>query len=106
MVNTNAISALALEEKENRKLVNMGYQTALAIALHKFPKGLATFVAVLDIAIAMHNIPEEFCVALPVYYATGDRFKGFMWGTLSTLGYIWTDWYIDRIPSVGEYNVR
>jgi len=90
MVDTNAM----IQEKENKKLVNMGYQTALAIALHNFPEGLATFVAVLDdpkvgailaIAIAMHNIPEGFCVALPVYYATGDRVKGFMWGTLSGL---------------------
>lgn len=93
MVDTNAMIADS-QQQENKKLVNMGYQTALAIALHNFPEGLATFVAVLDdpkvgailaIAIAMHNIPEGFCVALPVYYATGDRIKGFAWGTLSGL---------------------
>lgn len=80
------------EAKEKRKLTRMGLQTALAIALHNFPEGLATFVAFLDdptigvafaVAIAIHNIPEGFCVSLPVYYATGDRRKAFLWGTFS-----------------------
>lgn len=80
------------EADENKKLVRMGVQTAVAIALHNFPEGLATYVAVLDdpsigavlaIAIGIHNIPEGFCVALPIYYATGDRRKAFMWGALS-----------------------
>merc|ERR1711976_786272 len=70
----------------------MGMQTAVAIALHNFPEGLATYVSVLDdpsigavlaIAIGIHNIPEGFCVALPVYYATGNRMKAFWWGALS-----------------------
>ena len=78
--------------QEKRKLVRMGLQTALAIALHNFPEGLATFIAFLDepaigiafaIAIAIHNIPEGFCVSLPVYYATGNRRKAFLWGTFS-----------------------
>ena len=77
---------------EKRKLVRMGLQTAVAIALHNFPEGLATFVAFLDepaigiafaIAIAIHNIPEGFCVSLPVYYATGNRRKAFLWGIFS-----------------------
>jgi len=77
---------------ENQKLQNMGLQTAIAIALHNFPEGLATFVAVLNepkvgvilaIAIGIHNIPEGLCVSLPVYYATGNRWKAFWWGALS-----------------------
>lgn len=27
------------------------------------------------VAIAMHNIPEGICVAMPIYYATGSRWK-------------------------------
>jgi len=82
------------KEIEDKKLIKMGMQTAVAIALHNFPEGLATYVAVLDdpkvgavlaIAIAIHNIPEGFCVSLPIYYATGDRKKAFMWGALSGL---------------------
>ena len=70
----------------------MGLATAISIAVHNFPEGLATFVATLDepsvgatlaIAIAIHNIPEGLCVAIPVYYATGNRRKAFLWGFLS-----------------------
>ncbi len=39
--------------------------------------------AALAVAIALHNIPEGVCVALPVYYATGSKWKGFMWAFLS-----------------------
>jgi len=81
-------------DDEQKKLVRMGLSTALAIAIHNFPEGLATFVAALDdpsvgavlaIAIGIHNIPEGLCVALPIYYATGNRWKAFMWGCLSGL---------------------
>lgn len=80
------------DKYNERKLLQMGLLTAVAIALHNFPEGLATFVAVLDnpsagavlaIAIAMHNVPEGLCVAIPVYYATGNRRKAFLWGALS-----------------------
>ena len=80
------------EHVENRKLLHMGLLTAIAIALHNFPEGLATFVAVQDdpsvgavlaMAIAIHNVPEGLCVALPAYYATGSRRKAFLWGSLS-----------------------
>jgi len=79
---------------EKKKLIQMGASTALGIAIHNFPEGLATFVAALDdpkvgavlaIALGIHNIPEGLCVALPVYYATGNRMKGFLWGLLSGL---------------------
>eukprot|EP00548_Thalassiothrix_antarctica_P018995 CAMPEP_0194194188 /NCGR_PEP_ID=MMETSP0154-20130528/75444_1 /TAXON_ID=1049557 /ORGANISM="Thalassiothrix antarctica, Strain L6-D1" /LENGTH=452 /DNA_ID=CAMNT_0038918591 /DNA_START=371 /DNA_END=1733 /DNA_ORIENTATION=- len=79
-------------EVENKKLVKMGINTAIAIGLHNFPEGLATFVAalndprvgaVLAIAIGIHNIPEGLCVALPIYYATGNRMKAFAWALLS-----------------------
>jgi len=77
---------------DDHKLMNMGLQTALAIGLHNFPEGLATFVAsvndpkvgaVLAVAIGIHNIPEGICVSLPIYYATGNRVKAFMWALLS-----------------------
>lgn len=80
------------EARERKKLIKMGINTAVAIALHNFPEGLATFVATLDdprvgavlaIAIGIHNIPEGLCVALPVYYATGNRLKAFTWALLS-----------------------
>eukprot|EP00560_Eucampia_antarctica_P008092 CAMPEP_0197824966 /NCGR_PEP_ID=MMETSP1437-20131217/2131_1 /TAXON_ID=49252 ORGANISM="Eucampia antarctica, Strain CCMP1452" /NCGR_SAMPLE_ID=MMETSP1437 /ASSEMBLY_ACC=CAM_ASM_001096 /LENGTH=399 /DNA_ID=CAMNT_0043424787 /DNA_START=168 /DNA_END=1367 /DNA_ORIENTATION=- len=81
-------------EAERKQLARMGLHTALAIGLHNFPEGLATFVATLDdpkvggvlaVAIGIHNIPEGLCVALPIYYATGDRKKAFLWALLSGL---------------------
>lgn len=83
-----------IDSMEKKRLIQMGASTALAIAIHNFPEGLATFVAALDdpkvgavlaIALGIHNIPEGLCVALPVYYATGNRMKGFLWGLLSGL---------------------
>jgi len=68
------------------KLLRMGLFSALAIAIHNFPEGLATFIAALNdvnlgistaVAIAIHNIPEGIAVAVPVYYATGSRRKAF-----------------------------
>jgi ZIP family zinc transporter len=79
-------------EKEKQKLMRMSINTAVAIGLHNLPEGLATFVAslndpriggVLAIAIAIHNIPEGLCVAMPIYYATGNRWKAFGWAVLS-----------------------
>jgi len=70
----------------------MGLKTALAIAIHNLPEGLATFVATLAepsvgvtlaVAIAIHNIPEGLCVALPIYYASGSRHLGFFWALIS-----------------------
>jgi ZIP family zinc transporter len=80
------------EATHNAELQKMGINTAVAIAIHNFPEGLATFVATLAepsvgitlaIAIGIHNIPEGLCVALPIYYATDSRLKGFLWALLS-----------------------
>ena len=76
----------------DQKLVRMGLNTALAIGIHNFPEGLATFVATLAdptvgvslaVAIAIHNVPEGLCVSIPIFYATGDRRKAFLWALLS-----------------------
>jgi ZIP family zinc transporter len=75
-------------------LMRMGLFTALAIGIHNFPEGLATFLAVLKdpalgmaiaVAIALHNIPEGISVAVPIYYATGKRGKAFAWSMVSGL---------------------
>jgi len=72
----------------------MGLFTALAIAIHNFPEGLATFLAALHdpglgiaiaIAIALHNIPEGISVSVPIFYATGNRKKAFIYSLLSGL---------------------
>ena len=79
---------------EFNKLHRMGLFTALAIAIHNFPEGLATFVAAIKdphlgiaiaVAIAIHNVPEGIAVSIPIYYATGSRRKAFLYSFLSGL---------------------
>ena len=78
----------------DKRLLRMGMFSALAIAIHNFPEGLATFAAVLSdpaigisiaVAIAIHNIPEGIAVSVPIYYATGSRKKAFWLSFLSGL---------------------
>ena len=73
-------------------LKRTGVFTALAIGIHNFPEGFATFVSALDdpklglaiaFAIAIHNIPEGMAVSLPIYHATGDKKSAFWYATLS-----------------------
>lgn len=81
-------------ESHKANLMRMGLFTALAIGIHNFPEGLATFTAALSdpslgipiaVAIAIHNIPEGIAVAVPIYYATGSRMKAFKLSFLSGL---------------------
>jgi len=82
------------QDLKSKKLMRMGLFTALAIAIHNFPEGLATFTAALSdpnlgiaiaVAIAIHNIPEGIAVSVPVYYATGSKKKAFWLSFLSGL---------------------
>ncbi len=81
-------------ETHKANLMRMGLFTALAIGIHNFPEGLATFTAALNdpnlgipiaVAIAIHNIPEGIAVAVPVFYATGSKKKAFRLSFLSGL---------------------
>lgn len=83
-----------MDDHTKMQLKRTGILTAVAIGIHNFPEGIATFLAafvdlkkgiVLAIGIALHNIPEGIAVATPVYFATGNRFKAFLWTLLSAL---------------------
>jgi ZIP family zinc transporter len=97
-----------------RKLYRMGLLAAMAIAIHNFPEGIATFAAALkDVklgipiaaAIAVHNIPEGIAVSIPIFYATGNRKKAFYYSFLSglaepcgaLLGYLIMFWFFNDI---------
>src|SRR5699024_9480211 len=80
--------------KNDGSLLKMGTFTALAIGIHNFPEGIATFTAALQdpglgvaiaIAIAIHNVPEGIAVSVPIYFATGDKRKAFKLSFLSGL---------------------
>lgn len=82
------------QDKQDKGLMRTGVFTALAIAIHNFPEGLATFVSAMQdmsvaipivVAIAIHNIPEGIAVSMPIYYATGNRRKAFVYSFLSGL---------------------
>lgn len=93
LVEANAAGELA-GGAEHDKLMRMGVFTALAVGIHNFPEGLATFVSALQepsiaipivVAIAIHNIPEGIAVSVPIYHATGSRIKAFRYSFLSGL---------------------
>lgn len=77
---------------DRRKLMRMGKVTALAIGIHNFPEGFATFMAAttdpilglsVAVAVALHNLPEGIAVSVPVFFATGSRKKAFWYSFLS-----------------------
>jgi ZIP family zinc transporter len=82
-----------LEQTGNEKAMHrLGLLSALAIAVHNFPEGIATFIGALNdpemgagitFAIAIHNIPEGIAVAIPIYYATKSKGKALLYATLS-----------------------
>ena len=81
-------------EAPHKNLFRVGFVSALAMALHNFPEGVATFLAgyedltlgvSITLAIALHNIPEGISVAMPVWYATGSRRRAFRCTLLSGL---------------------
>jgi len=78
----------------NENLMRTGLFSAVALAIHNFPEGLATFIGALHdpalgvsiaIAIAIHNIPEGIAVSVPIHYATGSKRKAFKYSFLSGL---------------------
>lgn len=77
---------------KDRKLMRIGTFTAIAICVHNFPEGIATFMSAMSdvtvgvsiaVAVAIHNIPEGIAVSVPVYYATGSKRKALAWSVLS-----------------------
>lgn len=84
----------SLHPEARSDLLRMGTLSAIAIIIHNFPEGLATFASALNdpalgisiaIAIAIHNIPEGISVSIPIYYATGDKKKALIISFLSGL---------------------
>ena len=74
------------------KIKRAGIITAIVVALHNLPEGLATFtLAAQDVilslgvimAIAIHNIPAGMDISIPVYQATHSKRKAFLYSFLS-----------------------
>lgn len=80
--------------EQSKKMLKTGTIIALAITIHNFPEGLATFISALEepnialpifIAIAIHNIPEGIAVCVPIFEASGSKKKAFLLCLLSSL---------------------
>ena len=94
-VDENGNEVCVVPKKDSRKkLLRTGLFTALAVGIHNFPEGLATFISGMQdtsiaipiaVAIAIHNIPEGVAVSVPVYFSTGSRKKAFLFSFLSGL---------------------
>jgi ZIP family zinc transporter len=93
---THRVEELANSNVERRRqeLMRMGVLSAIAISIHNFPEGLATFAAAIAdpgvglsiaIAIGLHNIPEGVAISVPVFFATNDRRKAFVYSFASGL---------------------
>lgn len=103
---------------EANDLYKLGILNMLALILHNFPEGIATFMSSykdihlglkLGLAIAFHNIPEGISIAVPIYYATKSKknaiFKTFLSGIAEPIGaiiaYIFLSKYItDSLISI------
>lgn len=81
-----------LGEHNFYKLKRAGFMTAIAICIHNFPEGMATFLTTTQditlglsvaFAIAIHNIPEGIAVALPIYHVTGKKRYAMLYAALS-----------------------
>lgn len=77
-----------------KKLMRTGLMTAVALAIHNFPEGFATFISGLEdasiaipvaVAIGIHNVPEGIAVAVPILAATASRKRAFGYAFLSGL---------------------
>ncbi len=80
------------DSDKGKVLKRTGIMMALAIGIHNFPEGLATFTSALAdmeiaipivVAIAIHNIPEGIAVSVPIYHSTNSRKKAFWYSFLS-----------------------
>lgn len=118
--NPHELSHVNIDEDSNfkSKLMRSGVLTAIAIGIHNFPEGLATFSTAatdmslglpIGIAIAIHNIPEGIAVAAPIYKASGNRKSAFLWALISglsepiggLLGYLILTPFLANISVVG-----
>ncbi len=76
----------------DKKIYKVGIFSMIAIIIHNIPEGIATFLSsstslslgiTLTVAIALHNIPEGISISIPIYKATGNKKKAFIYTLIS-----------------------
>jgi len=87
-------SPVPTEKIITSQLFRTGIFTAIAVTIHNFPEGIATYVSgvkspalglSIALAIAIHNIPEGIAISVPVYYSTRSKTKAILTSFLSGL---------------------
>ncbi|MBQ3297871.1 MAG: ZIP family metal transporter [Bacilli bacterium] len=72
----------------SNKLYRLGILSMLTIVLHNIPEGIITMITsstniklgiITSLAIMLHNIPEGMSIAIPIYYATNNHKKAFLY---------------------------
>ena len=99
LISVIIINKLLNNTSNQNSLYKLGILSMIALILHNFPEGIATFIGSvkdielginLSLAIMLHNIPEGISIAVPIYYATGSKkkaiFNTFLSGLAEPLG--------------------
>ncbi len=80
--------------KNNFQLFRLGLVSTIALMIHNFPEGIATFISgyqdmslgiTVAFAISLHNIPEGIAISIPIFYATKSRYEAIKYSFLSGL---------------------
>ncbi len=86
------IDSILSKRFHGTKLYQVGIVSVVVLMIHNLPEGITTFLTTtsnlklgfsLSLAIAIHNIPEGITIAIPIYYATGNRWKAFLYTAIS-----------------------
>ncbi|KAK3825812.1 MAG: Zinc/iron permease [Benniella sp.] len=103
------------DDREHADLTEIGIQTALTIAIHKFPEGLITFLSTtadpclgfsVFMAIAVHNLIEGYLIAFPLFIGLHSRSKAFalaaaLGGLSQPLGALLGWFILHKVASMG-----
>lgn len=82
------------DTRPSGKLYRVGFVSMIALMIHNFPEGIATFVSGYEdttlgisiaLAISLHNIPEGISIAIPIYYSTKSKYQAFKYTLISGL---------------------
>ncbi|MBQ9244790.1 zinc transporter ZupT [bacterium] len=91
-IESDFLTTASKRRHQRHQIRRAGLITALAVTLHNFPEGMATFLVSsqdimlgipVAIAIAIHNIPEGIAIALPIFHATGRKRLAILYSFLS-----------------------
>ncbi len=83
---------IGISNSKNTSLFRVGFVSMIALMLHNFPEGIATYISgfqsttlgiSIALAIALHNIPEGIAIAMPIYYSTKSKQKAFKYTFIS-----------------------